>query len=255
MSRQSSHDHALRDQHESSEGGIGKGVTALADFCATLNYFWRGFHHKAFRDTWAPWRKLARQRQKATEAARVQVVKILDQNFLNPIVNVDIIFKGTWETHGHNSNIAVGCILELYSGLVLDHVELSRYCRGCQGAPDPDDDGCADWVFNHKYLKNIGRNAGQMEAEAAPILLILEVSGEEWAELHNHCFRRRQPHLPCFDAGALLCQSRRAPAPQDYGCLKIEDCLNHVHKRMGAALCPLVEKWTKGEFFLEEKGS
>lgn len=107
---------------------------------------------------------------KAIEAASVQAVNILYQNFLNPAGNVDIIFDGTWKTHGHNSNIAVGRIFELYSGLVPDHVVLSRYCRGCQGEPDPDDDGYGDWVLSHRWLKNIDRNAGRMEAETPLIL-------------------------------------------------------------------------------------
>lgn len=69
-----------------------------------------------------------------------------------------------------DSNIAVGCIIELYTSLVLDHVALSRNCRGCQEAPDPSGDGYGDWAVNHKCLKNIDCNARQMEVEAALIL-------------------------------------------------------------------------------------
>ncbi|KAH7943987.1 hypothetical protein HPB52_014151 [Rhipicephalus sanguineus] len=107
---------------------------------------------------------------RATEKASVKVVKTLYRNFLSPLGNVDVIFDGTWKTRGHNSNIAVGCIIELYTGLVLDHVGLLRYCRGCRGAPDPSDGGYGDWAVNHKCLKNIDCNAGRMEVEAALIL-------------------------------------------------------------------------------------
>ncbi|KAG0417958.1 hypothetical protein HPB47_005234, partial [Ixodes persulcatus] len=86
-------------------------------------------------------------------------------NSLNPVGNVGIIFDGKWKTRGQNLNIAVGCILELFSGLVLDHVVFSRHCRGCHGAPDPDDDGYGDWLLNHKCLRNIDCKAGRMEAE------------------------------------------------------------------------------------------
>ncbi|KAG0421480.1 hypothetical protein HPB47_002626 [Ixodes persulcatus] len=106
----------------------------------------------------------------ATEAPSVQVVKVLYRKFLNLFGNVVIIFDRTWKTRGHNLNIAVGCILELYSSLVLNHVVLSRYCRGCQGAPDPDDNGYGDWVLNDKCLTNIDCNAGRMKAKAVPIL-------------------------------------------------------------------------------------
>ncbi|KAM7303998.1 hypothetical protein ISCGN_013898 [Ixodes scapularis] len=105
----------------------------------------------------------------ATEASSVQMVKMLYRKFLNLFRNVDIIFDRTWKTRGHNLNIAVGCILELYPSLVLNHVVLSRYCRGCQGAPDPDGNGYGYWVLN-KCLKNIDCNAKRMEAKAVPIL-------------------------------------------------------------------------------------
>ncbi|KAG0413614.1 hypothetical protein HPB47_009218 [Ixodes persulcatus] len=79
----------------------------------------------------------------------------------------------------------VGCILKLYSGLVLDHVVLSRYCRGCQGALEPDDDGYGDWVWNHKFLKNIDCNAGRLGAEGALILFkrSLEKNGPRYTTI------------------------------------------------------------------------
>ncbi|KAG0410553.1 hypothetical protein HPB47_012323, partial [Ixodes persulcatus] len=162
---------------------IGKGATALLDFCATLNLFLRGLHHMAFKghmDT---------------------------MNFLNHIGNLDIIFDETWKTHGQNSIISVGCILELYFGLVLYHVVLSRYCRGSQGEPHPDDEG-------------------------------YEVSGEEWATLHDHSFQRCTFHVWTRDGIDR--------------CLQIEknDYLNLVHKLIGAALRTLVEKEeAQGESF------
>ncbi|KAM7311103.1 hypothetical protein ISCGN_008011 [Ixodes scapularis] len=125
----------------------------------------------------------------------------------------------------------MGCILELYTGLVLDHVVLSRYCRGCQGALDPDDDSYGDWVINHKCMKNIDCNAGRMETEAALILFrrSLAKNGLRYTTILSDGDSRTFHALT-----------------QDsvYGYLDIEkkDCLNHVHKRMGAALRTLVEK-------------
>ncbi|CAN7983167.1 unnamed protein product [Ixodes pacificus] len=210
---------------------IGKGATALSDFCATLNLSHRGLHHKTFRKHMDTMVQACQAAATATEAASVEVVKDVYESFLNPAGNVDIIFDGTWKTRGHNSNIAVGCILELYTGLVLDHVVLSRYCRGCQGAPDPDDDSYGDWVINHKCMKNIDCNAGRMEAEAALILFrrSLAKNGLRYTTILSDGDSRTFHALT-----------------QDsvYGYLDIEkkDCLNHVHKRMGAALRTLVEK-------------
>lgn len=123
----------------------------------------------------------------ATQKASVEVVKTLYKNFLSPVGNVDVIFDGTWKTRGHKSNIGVGCI-ELYTSLALDHVALSKYCRGCQGAPDPSDGGYADWAVNHECLKNIDCNASRMEVEAA--LIVFRRSRKERAALYDHPFRR-----------------------------------------------------------------
>ncbi|CAN7981564.1 unnamed protein product, partial [Ixodes pacificus] len=216
---------------------IGKGATALADFCATLNLSHRGLHHKTFRGHMDTMVQACQAAATATEPASVEVVKDVYESFFNPAGNVDIIFDGTWKTRGHNSNIAVGCILELYTGLVLDHIVLSRYCRGCQGVPDPDDDSYGDWVINHKCIvtndnmKNIDCNAGRMEAEAALI------------QFRRSLAKNGLRFITILSDG----DSRTFHAlSQDsvYGYLDIEkkDCLNHVHKRMGAALCTLVEK-------------
>lgn len=105
---------------------IGKGATALADFSATSNLFHQGFHHETFREQMDTVVQASQAATKATEAAYVQVVEDLYQHFLNLVKNVDIIFNGTWKTCGHNSNIAVRCVLELYSGPALDHTALSR---------------------------------------------------------------------------------------------------------------------------------
>lgn len=210
---------------------IGKGVTALADFCATMNLSHRGLHHKTFRGHMNTMVKACQAVATATEAASVKVVKDLYKDFLNPTGNVDVIFDGTWKTRGHNSNIAVGCIIELYTGLVLDHVVLSRYCRGCQGAPDPSDDGYGDWAVNHKCMKNIDCNAGRMETEAAMILFnrSLKKNGLRYTTI-----------LSDGDSRTFHALTQEGV----YGYISIEkkDCLNHVHKRMGTALRNLVEK-------------
>ncbi|KAH7952765.1 hypothetical protein HPB49_000959 [Dermacentor silvarum] len=112
-------------RHFSLPRSIGKGVTALVDFCATLNLSHRGLHHKTFMGHMDTMVAACQAAATATEMASVEVVKTLYKDFLSLVGNVDIIFDGTWKTRGHKSNIAVGCIIELYTGLVLDHIVLS----------------------------------------------------------------------------------------------------------------------------------
>ncbi|KAH6925700.1 hypothetical protein HPB50_008573 [Hyalomma asiaticum] len=87
---------------------IGKGVTALADFCATLNLSHRGLHHKTFRGHMDTMVDACQAAASASEKANVEVVKTLYKDFLSPPGNIDVIFDGTWKTRGHKSNIGVG---------------------------------------------------------------------------------------------------------------------------------------------------
>ncbi|KAL1477550.1 hypothetical protein MTO96_035656 [Rhipicephalus appendiculatus] len=109
---------------------IGKGVTALADFCATLNLSHRGLHHNTLRGHMDTMVDTCQEAATATEKASVEVVKTLYKDFLSPVGNGDVIFDGTWKTRGHNSNIAVGCIIDLYTTWCWIHIVLSSYCRG-----------------------------------------------------------------------------------------------------------------------------
>ncbi|XP_077533580.1 uncharacterized protein LOC144145747 [Haemaphysalis longicornis] len=86
--------------------------------------------------------------------------------------NIAVIYVGTWMTRGRSSHIGVGCVIELYTGLVLDHCVLSNYCQGCAVGPKPGDDNYEECPEKHKpqCQKNTDANAGQREVEAARIM-------------------------------------------------------------------------------------
>ncbi|KAM7282574.1 hypothetical protein ISCGN_002720 [Ixodes scapularis] len=210
---------------------IGKGVTALADFCASMNISHRGLHHKTYQGHLKTLVRACENAATDSEAASVAVVKGLYTGFMNPIGNIDVIFDGSWMTRGRSSHIGVGCIVELYSGLVIDHVVYSNFCLGCALGPEPEDDGYSDWYATHDCQRNIDCNAGRMEVEAA--LTMFQRS------LTKHGLR----YTTVLSDG----DSRTFHALSEakvYGFIKIEkkDCVNHVHKRMGAALRNVVEK-------------
>ncbi|KAM7310091.1 uncharacterized protein ISCGN_007049 [Ixodes scapularis] len=146
---------------------IGKGVTALADFCASMNLSHRGLHHKTFQGHLKTHVQACEKSASASEAASSEVVKRLYADFLNPVGNIDVIFDGSWMTRGRSSHIGVGCIVELYSGLVLDHVVYSNFCLGCALGPEPEEEGYGDWYAAHECQRNIDCNSGRMEVEAA----------------------------------------------------------------------------------------
>ncbi|KAM7293982.1 hypothetical protein ISCGN_023533, partial [Ixodes scapularis] len=142
-----------------------------------------------------------------------------------------VLVCSTCDLQKKQSCIGVGCVVELYSGLVIDHVVYSNFCLGCALGPEPKDDGYSDRYATHDCQRNIECNAGRMEVEAA--LTMFQRS------LTKHGLR----YTTVLSDG----DSRTFHALSEanvYGFIKIEkkDCVNHVHKRMGAALSNIVEK-------------
>lgn len=58
-------------------------------------------------------------------------------------------------------------MVELYSGLVIDHVVYSNFCLGCAFGLESEYDGYSDWYATHDCQRNVECNAGRMELEAA----------------------------------------------------------------------------------------
>ncbi|CAN7947575.1 unnamed protein product [Ixodes pacificus] len=210
---------------------IGKNVTALSDFCAWMNLSHRGLHHKTFQGHLRKVVRVCESIAAASEAASVEVIKELYSDLLQPVNNIDVIFDGTWMTRGRSSRIGVGCIIEMYTGLVIDHIVLSNFCLGCSIGPKASEEGYADWLAEHECQKNVDCSAGRMEVEAALVMFRRSLS--------RHGLR----YTTVLSDG----DSRTFHALTEekvYGFVPIEkkDCLNHVHKRMGAALRNVVEK-------------
>ncbi|KAH8028134.1 hypothetical protein HPB51_013181 [Rhipicephalus microplus] len=117
---------------------------------------------------------------------------------------------------------------------IIDHVVLSNFCLGCATGPKEDEEGHAAWLVQHAPVcqKNVDCKAGQMEVEAALRL-----------------FRRSlEKHKLRYTTMLSDVDSRTFHALTEdevYGYIKVEkkkDCINHVHKLMGAALRTLIEK-------------
>lgn len=149
---------------------IGKGVTALSDFCAGMNLSHRGLHHKTFQAHLRKVVQVCEDTAAASEADSVRAIKDLYSDLGQPPNNIDVMFDGTWMTRGRLSHIGVGCIIEVYTGLVIDHVVLSNFCLGCAIGPKASDEGYEDWLADHECQRNIDCGAGRMEVEAALIM-------------------------------------------------------------------------------------
>ncbi|GFW43324.1 uncharacterized protein TNCV_2923721 [Trichonephila clavipes] len=65
------------------------------------------------------------------QAAREAHVKV-DASLKNQeIIDVSVSYDGTWQKRGHTSNLGLGIIIDILSGLVLDFEVLSKYCHNC----------------------------------------------------------------------------------------------------------------------------
>lgn len=102
----------------------------------------------------------------ASDAASAAGVKDVYADDLNSAGNI-VIVDGSRITQGRSSHISVGCIVELYSGVALDHVVFPNFCLRCALGPKPDEESYSDWYAPHEYQRKSDGNAGRMEMEAA----------------------------------------------------------------------------------------
>lgn len=217
---------------------IGKGPTALNDFWATMNVSHRGIHQKTYQEhlkkTFKPGAEEAAQNIFADAVLAVKdVYSKMQPSSPN---NITVVYDGTWLTRGHSSHIGVGCIIEFYTGLVLDCTVLSNFCLGCCQQPAESDPNFVTWAEKHQCQKNTDVGSGQMEVEAALTLFRRSVSRYGLRYTNIICDGDSRTYLA-------LCKD------EVYGFIPLtkEDCVNHVQKRMGTALRTLVTRAKKGE--------
>lgn len=222
----------------------GNRQTALNDIFAVMNISHRGLHTKTWQTyqkmklTPAAKRAVEKQQNESAESVR-KLYSELDMD--NP-GNIAVSYDGSWMTRGHSSHIGVGAVIELFSGLVLDHIVLSNFCAGCERGPKPDDPHYEEWKATHICQKNTDKKSGEMEVEAGLILF-----KRSW-ERHQ---LRYTTVLSDGDSRTFLALKEA----EVYGFIDIqkEECVNHVQKRMGTALRNLLSKH-KGDKPLGGKG-
>lgn len=152
----------------------------------------------------------------------------------NGILDISISIDGTWHKRGRTSHNGVVCVIEIITGLIIDFVALSNFCRVCEseGSPSPGEAGYDDWYASHRQhcQKNIECSSQAMEMEGALILFqrskergfrYTEMLGDGDAKTHQKLLNEN-----VYDGFPIE---------------KIE-CVNHVTKRLGTALRALVDK-------------
>ncbi|XP_070390930.1 uncharacterized protein [Dermacentor albipictus] len=215
---------------------IGKGQTAVNDFWAAMNVSHRGLHHKTYQEHLKKtFRGPETQRMESfyseSAAAVKKIYQGMDPGFTRDIT---VVYDGTWHKCGHTSHIGVGAVIEYHTGLILDAVVLSNQCLGCQTGPKPEDSEYSSWREQHICQRNTDAKSGRMEVEAALILFARSLTK------HNLRYTTIVSDGDSATYSALVKENV-------YGLVPVvkEECLNHVQKRMGAALRNLVQKSDK----------
>lgn len=213
---------------------VGRKQSAINDIFSAMDISHRALHHKSYQRLQRKYSHPATTSAATRiEAESAQKVHDIYKDLGGVPGNIDVIYDGTWMTRGHRSHIGVGCVIELYTGLVLDHCVLSNYCQGCAVGPKPGDDNYEEWLEKHKpqCQKNTDANAGQMEVEAARIMFERSFTKYKLRYINVLCDGDSRTYLA-------LTQDK----VYGYMVIKKQECVNHVKKRMGTSLRNLLDE-------------
>lgn len=157
-----------------------------------------------------------------------------------------VVFAGSWHSRGHSSSLGLGIVIDAHAGLVVDYEVLSKRCQVCaimrtkiknkkttQAKYDA-------WKHKHDRVCNLNYegSSGGMEEAAAKTL---------WARSHLNKLRYKKyigdGDCSAYNAVCAL-NDNAGPYGVDKQVIK-EECVNHVHKRMGTALRKIVKETTE----------
>ncbi|GFY03696.1 uncharacterized protein TNCV_3666071 [Trichonephila clavipes] len=172
------------------------------------------------------------------QAAREAYVKVGASLKNQEIIDVSVSNDDSWQKRGHTSNIGLGIIIDILSGLVLDFEVLSKYCQNCVVAGldmGVDSAECHIWQKGHadECDKNFDGTSGAMEMHAALIM---------WRRSISDCQRRFVSMLSDGDSKTFQFLSDNKIYGSDIKIEK-EECLNHIAKRLGTSLRNKVKEW------------
>ncbi|GFV56967.1 uncharacterized protein TNCV_1678481 [Trichonephila clavipes] len=121
--------HDINSKLVSAFLSIGRGHAALETFSSVLNMpttdrktFAKCMHNLSVKNKEVKKKILQMSRQAAREAHVKVVASLKNQE----IIDVSVSYDGTWQKRGHTSNLGLGIIIDVLSGLVLDFL---KYCR------------------------------------------------------------------------------------------------------------------------------
>ena len=148
-------------------------------------------------------------------------------------MNISVSIDGTWQKRGHQSHNGVVTVIETMTGLVIDFVALSNYCRACESGLKPDAPDYEGWMAIHRPTcqKNINCSSNAMEMEGAVTLFQRSI------QLHRFRYT-----LMLGDGDSKTHTKLLEVNPYDGWEIEKLECTSRVSKWMGTALRNLVAK-------------
>lgn len=143
-----------------------------------------------------------------------------------------VSFDGSWQKCGHQSLYGFAAVIDVETGLIIDHAVLSKFCIDCSitaAALNKDSPEFNAWYEGHKADCDINFDvnsaSGNMEAKAATLL---------WSRSVANTGFRYTTMVSNGDAKSHTAITSLNP----YGDVQVtkEECVNHVSKRLETAL-------------------
>ncbi|GFR99089.1 hypothetical protein ElyMa_004519500 [Elysia marginata] len=168
------------------------------------------------------------------------------------VIDISVSFDGSWLTRGHKSLIGIGCMIDVVTGLIIDGHVCSLHCHICAQAGEfirrETPHRYKQWKQAHitkgECTINFAGSSGMMEVKAAEVLWSRSV------ERHKLLYTTM---VSDGDSKAHTMLLELMPYSPDEEVQK-EDCINHVGKRLGAALRNAVSDNSKREVTLGGRG-
>ena len=209
---------------------IGLGHSAMKKFASLFG--WQGLHHTTYHGKEG--KIISTIINNTADVLKESIAKVkesylaIDPTVCTTPLSLTVSFDGSWHKRGHTSMYGVATVIDICTGLVIDYVVLSKYCHACtikESELGVDSTEFNTWYDNHKddcAINYVGSsNAMEMEA-ACRLWSRSEVLGLRYTGF-----------LSDGDSKAFKAVSDLNIYEEP---IVKEECVNHVHKRMGTAL-------------------
>ena len=208
--------------------GIGCGFSSMKEWCGIMNLHfslsqnaYATHNSKLHKGSIETVQKVRNKSLESIITAHKDVGITPDDN---GVLEIAVSFDGAWHRRGHSSHVGLAVIIDVLTGLPIDYEVLCNFCVKCKDSTDDKVELSEKHATNCQ--KNYDGSANSMEVECAL---------RSWRRSEEHHHLRYTVMLSDGDSKAFDAVVADCPYGEDAKLSK-EDCVNHVSKRMGAAL-------------------